>query len=154
MLRSFTRIGLVMTVAVAMSGQWALAQDQGHGNGREHKRPAAHQQDHKAKQHGDREKHGDRKNDKTDHQARMRQFLYEHLLKGIDLSADQKTKIDAIVKDQQEAQSAWFEKNREALDNLKQQMREAHQSKDREQTQALRKKRTISWRIVRTPAMP
>ena len=65
--------------------------------------------------------------------------IRERLMKGIQLTKEQKTEVHEIFKGGKEAHDAWRKDNRETIESLKQQLREAMRNKDKEAVAEIRK---------------
>ena len=65
----------------------------------------------------------------------------EHLLKGIELTDDQKTKVETIKTESRDKAKAFFEANKKAIEALRAETKTAHEAKDKEAMKSIREKR-------------
>lgn len=84
---------------------------------------------------GDRKRHGEGK-----HHERSPRRMMKALFKDVDLTEDQREQVREIMGAGREEMEAWRDEHRDEMEDLRAQMREAHENKDKEQAAAVREK--------------
>lgn len=135
----------ILVSVLALTGGVALAQQDGQGP-RDGERPGRRHMDGEGRQRGERGDRGERgeRRERGERGERGRrgdrgpEAMHRRMFGDMDLSEDQKTQIHDAMKKHGDERKAWHEAHQEEFQALREKMRAARQSEDKDAAQAVR----------------